>query len=169
MLCLHRVEALAVGEPEDQRRESEAAERLQHLLGVAPDLGIEAGAPGVEHADDGPVARGEAQRLADARALEAVGDRAARDRSPRFPGGTSGPRRACTCGRSASPAGVTPRITTFDGLPESRFGRLMSTTGSFETSRSPVLADGDVGQALDDAGLPAVDAALHLGLRAARG
>ncbi len=47
------------------------------------------------------------------------------------------PSTSFTCGRSASPCGVTPRITTFDGLFDPRFGRLMRTTGSFETRRSP--------------------------------
>ena len=66
---LHRVEAVAVGKLEYDRRKAGAPKRLQHLLGIAPDLRIEAGAAGVEHADHRPIARGEAQ-LHNAHGLE---------------------------------------------------------------------------------------------------
>ena len=93
-----------------------------------------------------------------------LGDAAADDDLGGARAGTCGPSTSFTCGRSASPCGVTPRITTFDGLSQPRFGRLMSTTVSFETSVA-VLADRDLGQALDERGLVAIDAALDLGLR----
>ncbi len=63
------------------------------------------------------------------------------------PGRNIRPSTIFTCGRSSRPAGVAPRITTFDGLPESRFGRLISTTGSFEISfcpSAPVAMSGSV-------------------------
>ena len=58
--------------------------------------------------------------------------------------------------------------STFDGLPVSRFGRLISTTGSFDTSRAPVGADRRCRAALST--IPACSrsiAALHFGLRRA--
>src|SRR5207344_2745521 len=51
----------------------------QHLLGIPPDLRIESRVSRVEHADHGPVARGEAQRFADAGTLEALCDGATSD------------------------------------------------------------------------------------------
>ena len=57
--------------------------------------------------------------------------------------------------------------TTFDGLPVSRLGRLISTTVSFDTSRCRPAPVAISGMRLDDRRLRAVDAALHLGLRAA--
>src|SRR5207253_1286985 len=82
---LHGVEAVAVDKLEDDRREHGAPKRLEHLFGIAPDFGIESGAAGVEHADDGPIARCEPKRFAEARAAKAVRDRSARDhfRGPR--------------------------------------------------------------------------------------
>src|SRR5262249_56781106 len=61
---LHRRELRSIDELEDHRRESDPAERLHHLLRIPPDLRIEGGSPGVEHADDGPVSGRKAQRLA---------------------------------------------------------------------------------------------------------
>jgi hypothetical protein len=61
-------------------------------------------------------------------------------------------------------AGVTPRITTFDGFLDSRFGRLMRTTGSF------VMTSVRRGRLRYRAGFrrfALVDAALHFRLRAA--
>ena len=73
---LHRVEAVAVDELEQDRRKAGASKRLQHLLGVAPNFGIEAGAAGIEHADDDPVTRRETQRFAKTSAAETARDRA---------------------------------------------------------------------------------------------
>ncbi len=53
------------------------------------------------------------------------------------PGRNIRPSARRTWGRSSIPASVTPRIVTFDGLPVSRLGRLMRTTGSRDTSRVP--------------------------------
>ena len=153
-LALHVVEAVGIGEPEQQRREAGAAERLQHLLGVAPDLGVEAGAAAVEHADDRPVARREAHGLAEAGALEAAGDRAAGDDFRGARAGTSGPRRSCTCGRNARPAAVTPRITTFDGLAGVALRQVDQHDRLLRHQPRAVGADRDVGQALDDRRLP---------------
>ena len=61
------------------------------------------------------------------------------------PGRNMRPSTMLTCGRSVSPCGVTPRITTLDALPLSRLGRLISTTGSFDRSllpSSPVAIEG---------------------------
>jgi hypothetical protein len=165
-LLLHRVEAAVWARLKDQRREAEATECLQHLLGVAPDLGVEAGATGVEHADHRPVARGEAQRLADARAPGSPVRSSARD-DLGVPGWNILPSTSLTCGRSTSPFGVTPRMTTFDALFEPRFGRLMRTTGSFEMSFRPSAPIAMSGRLSTIARLNAVDAALHLRLRAA--
>ncbi len=63
------------------------------------------------------------------------------------PGRNMRPSAICTCGRSASPCGVTPRMMTFDGAPVSRRGRLMRTTVSFDRSlppSSPVAMSGSV-------------------------
>src|SRR5205085_10058946 len=76
---LDRVEALAVRELEDERRESGAPESLQQLLGVAPDLRIEARAAGLEYADDSPLARRETEPLAERSAPEPASDRVACD------------------------------------------------------------------------------------------
>ena len=61
------------------------------------------------------------------------------------PGRNIRPSTIVTCGRSASPWAVTPRMTTLEALPEARFGRLISTTGSFDSSlvpSSPVAMSG---------------------------
>ena len=128
-----------------------AAERLQHLLGVAPDLRIEAGAPGVEHADHGPVAlarsaasrRSPAPRNPSAIARPAmISDGAGPEHPALDDRHLRAQRRALRARRRGS------RRST--GLPESRLGRLISTTGSFDTSSRAVRAGGDVGQRLDD-------------------
>ena len=56
------------------------------------------------------------------------------------------PSTSFTCGRSSRPIGVTPRITTFAGLPVARFGRLMSTTGSLDTIGRPSLDSAILGR-----------------------
>ena len=155
-LGLDRVEARAVGEPEDQRREPDAPERLQHLLGVAPDLRVEAGAP-----------RRRTRRPRSSRARRSAASRRCRRRGIRAAIGPAGDdlggagaehpalRRAGPAGAARAPPRSRRGSTTFEGLPLSRLGRLMSTTGSFDTSLRAVRPDGDVGQALDDAGLHA--------------
>ena len=65
-----------------------------------------------------------------------------------------------------APVGVTPRMTTFDGLAVSRFGRLISTTGSFETSGLPSWPMATVGQASRRS--PPVGGRRRFALRSAR-
>ena len=164
MLALDRVEAVGIGEPEEQRRKADAAKRLQHLLGVAPDLGVEAGAAGVEHADDRPVARGEAQRLAEAGALEAAGDRAAGDDL-----GGAGPEHPPLDEPHLRPQREPRRRHAADHDVRRLAGLALRQVDQHDRflrdERLPVRADRDLGQALDDARLQPVDAALHLGLR----
>src|SRR5213075_2735568 len=135
-------------------------------LAVAPYLRIEAAASGIEHADDRPVARGEADRLAKPRALEAVGDGATRDNFR-----AAGPKHAsfhqvhlrpqCEPGwRDAADHHVR-------GLSALALGQVDEHDGFAGHQALAVRPDRDVGRALDDAGLAAIDAALHLRLRAA--
>jgi hypothetical protein len=63
------------------------------------------------------------------------------------PGRNMRPSTRCTCGRSSSPCDVTPRITTFAGLPVLRLGSVISTTGSFDTSGRPAASSAICGSA----------------------
>jgi len=85
---IERGEIAAVLQSHDHRRVRGAPEGLHHLLDVAPHLGLEAGLAPVEGPDDGPLAAGEALPLADAHALEAVGDA----RAGRVPAHGTAPR-----------------------------------------------------------------------------
>ena len=131
------VEARRVGKARRHRRKRLPPERLDHLLAVAPDLGVERRPARVEHAHHDPVAPAEAEPLADPRAVEALGDAPSHDDL-----GTARPERfrpeiTRTCGRSARPSAPTPRTVTLVGTPVSRLGCAISTTTSFDAIDTP--------------------------------
>ena len=166
MLALDGVET-AGSSSRKHGREAGAAKRLHQLLGVAPDLRVESAC-----------ARRRTRRPRSSRAARSAASRRSRRRgSPArcarpatisdVPGRNMRPSTMRTCGRSARPRRRRRESRRWPGLPVSRLGRLISTTVSFDTSlrpSAPVAISGWVSTIAADG---AVDAALHLGLRAA--
>ncbi len=74
-----RVVRVRVRQLRDDRRIGDAAERLHHLLDIAPDLRIERGPARVEHADHGPRAASERQLLSQLHTGELARNRGADD------------------------------------------------------------------------------------------
>ncbi len=101
---LHRLERLRRRQARDHRRVARPPERLHHLVDVAPDLGVEAGLAGVEHADDRPGPPGEATAAARARRRRTRAPPRRRRRSPTSPRGTSGPARSSPAGAARRPS-----------------------------------------------------------------
>ena len=126
-----------------------APERLHELVGIAPDLGVEAAAAGVEVTHHGPVAHAEAQPLADAGAHEALADGASGDDLGGARAGTCGPPRSSPAAAGSSPAAPMPRITTLDGLSDPRLMQRDQHDRFLRHQPLAIGADGDLRLALD--------------------